>query len=97
MHCTARCNISHNFVDRLKEGIIYSIKDFTVLPNKDEYRIMKDDAYMIEFDGATTVRKASVKADGFVRHPFQLIDFDNLEPTYNNYLIGKVISIQYFV
>ncbi|GKB71783.1 hypothetical protein Tco_0933195 [Tanacetum coccineum] len=31
--------------------------------NKEEYRIFKDHAYMIEFDGATSMRKTSVKGD----------------------------------
>ncbi|GJU86966.1 hypothetical protein Tco_1294512 [Tanacetum coccineum] len=43
MHCTARSTIAHNFV-RLKEGVVYSIKDFVVQPNKDEYRVLKDSA-----------------------------------------------------
>lgn len=39
MHCYARSNIAHNFVG-LKEGGVYSIKNFIVHPNKDEYRII---------------------------------------------------------
>ncbi|KAL6554207.1 hypothetical protein OROMI_019880 [Orobanche minor] len=31
--------------------------------------------------------KALVKPDGFLRHPFQLVDFDTIEPTNNKYLI----------
>ncbi|GJX40662.1 uncharacterized mitochondrial protein-like protein [Tanacetum coccineum] len=50
----------------------------------------KNDGYMIEFDGATSIRKAFVKADGFVRYPFQLVDFDGIEPTDSNYLINVV-------
>nr|GEX40805.1 hypothetical protein [Tanacetum cinerariifolium] len=69
--------LSTNFIV-LKEGGIYSVKNFTVKPNKDEYRILKNDAYMLEFDGSTTIRKASVKADGFVKYPFQLQDFDDV-------------------
>ncbi|KAL6549374.1 hypothetical protein OROHE_008491 [Orobanche hederae] len=90
MHCTAKSNTAHNFVDKLKEGIIYYINDFTVLSNKEDYRIMKDSAYMIEFDGAASMRRSSVKPDGFVRHPFDLIDFDNLQPTNNKFLIDVV-------
>ncbi|GJW20637.1 replication protein A 70 kDa DNA-binding subunit C-like protein [Tanacetum coccineum] len=71
IHCTARSNVTHNFL-LLKEGGIYSIKNFVVHRNKEEYRIRKNDAFMIEFDGATSIRKAFVKADGFVRYPFQL-------------------------
>ncbi|GJV73893.1 hypothetical protein Tco_1493888 [Tanacetum coccineum] len=40
---------------------VYCIKNFVVQANKEEYRIFKDHAYMIEFDGATSVRKTSVK------------------------------------
>ncbi|GJT79887.1 reverse transcriptase domain-containing protein [Tanacetum coccineum] len=67
IHCTARSNVAHNFL-RLKEGGIYSIKNFVVHHNKEEYRIPKNDSFMIEFDGATSIRKAFVKADGFVRY-----------------------------
>ncbi|GJU69834.1 hypothetical protein Tco_1256093 [Tanacetum coccineum] len=56
-------------------------------PNKYEYRILKNDAFMLEFDGATTVRKSFVNTDGIVRYPFQLVDFDHLEPTNTKYLI----------
>ncbi|GKD63421.1 replication protein A 70 kDa DNA-binding subunit C-like protein [Tanacetum coccineum] len=71
----------------LKEGGIYSVKKFVVKPNKDEYRILKNDAYMLEFYGSKTIRKASVKAYGFVRYPFQLRDFDDIELSDNKYLI----------
>ena len=96
MHCTTKASISHNFVDKLKDGLIYSIKDFSVMENKDEYRVLKDSAFMIEFHGSTSVRKAAVKADGFVRHPFQLVPFDKLEPTGNKFLIGKVMIVKCF-
>ncbi|GKE50802.1 zinc finger, CCHC-type containing protein, partial [Tanacetum coccineum] len=69
IHCTARSNVAHNFL-RLKEGGIYSIKIFVVHRNKEEYRIRKNDTFMIEFDGATSIHKAFVKADGFVHYPF---------------------------
>ncbi|KAL6586368.1 hypothetical protein OROMI_001356 [Orobanche minor] len=89
IHCTAKGTISHNFI-RLKEGGIYSIKNFVVLPNKDEYRIRKDDNFMLEFDGDTTMRKALVKSDGFLRHPLQLVHFQKIETTANKYLIDVV-------
>ncbi|GKA95360.1 hypothetical protein Tco_0817398 [Tanacetum coccineum] len=50
----------------------------------------KNDIFMIEFDGATSIRKAFVKADGFVHYPFQLLDFDGIEPTDNKYLIDEL-------
>ncbi|KAL6542525.1 hypothetical protein OROMI_024127 [Orobanche minor] len=47
-------------------------------------------AYIIEFHGGTTVRKSLVKSDGFVRHPFDLIAFDDLQVTDNKHLIDVV-------
>ncbi|GJT56208.1 reverse transcriptase domain-containing protein [Tanacetum coccineum] len=89
IHYTTRKNVAHNFV-RLKEGGIYLIKKFTVHPKKEEYRIRKNNTFMIEFDGATTIRKPFVKVVGFVHYPFQLVDFDGIEPTNNKYLIDKL-------
>ncbi|GJS16021.1 putative reverse transcriptase domain-containing protein [Tanacetum coccineum] len=59
IHYTAKESIAHNFL-RLKEGGIYSIKNFVVLPNKDEFWILKHDTIMLEFDGETTVWKVSI-------------------------------------
>nr|GEX75397.1 hypothetical protein [Tanacetum cinerariifolium] len=89
IYCSAKVIMSHNFL-RLKERGIYSVKNFAVKPNKDEYRILKNDAYMIEFYRSTTIRKALVKANGFVRYPFQLQDFDGIKSSDNKYLIDKV-------
>lgn len=92
MHCYARSNIAHNFVG-LKEGSVYSIKNFIVQPNKDEYRIIKQDPYILEFDGSTIIRKVSVSPNGFVRYPFELADFDEIEPTNNKNLIGYTFCL----
>ncbi|GJR91634.1 reverse transcriptase domain-containing protein [Tanacetum coccineum] len=89
MHCTAKGNIAHNFL-RLKEGSIYSVKNFTVVPNKDEFRVIRFAEFMLEFDGETTVRKSFLKSDGFTHYPFQLVEIDELEPTKNKYLIDDV-------
>ncbi|GJU90261.1 putative reverse transcriptase domain-containing protein [Tanacetum coccineum] len=86
IHCTAKSTVAHNFL-RLKEGGIYSFKNFVVLPNKDEFRIFRHDMFMIEFDGETTARKVSADPHGFCRYPFHLIEFDQVEPTNNKYLI----------
>ncbi|KAL6585559.1 hypothetical protein OROMI_002203 [Orobanche minor] len=90
MHCTAKAKTAHTFVTKLKEGNIYTINQFAVIPNTEEYRIMKKSAYIIEFHGGTTVRKSLVMSDGFVRHPFDLIAFDDLQVTENKHLIDVV-------
>ncbi|GKD70889.1 reverse transcriptase [Tanacetum coccineum] len=89
MHCTAKGSIAHNFL-WLKEGSIYLVKNFTVVPNKDEFRLIRFADFMLEFDGETTVQKAFLKSDGFNRYPFELVEIDELEPTNNKYLIDVV-------
>nr|GEZ77560.1 hypothetical protein [Tanacetum cinerariifolium] len=86
VYCIARSNVANNYLKQ-KEGAIYSIKNFTVKPNKEEYRILKNVTIMLEFDGSTTIRKVFVKAEGFVRYSFELVDFDIIEPTNKKYLI----------
>ncbi|GJR53317.1 DNA helicase PIF1, ATP-dependent [Tanacetum coccineum] len=54
IHYTAKGNIAHNFL-RLKEGSIYSIRNFAVHPNKDDFRVVKHATFMLEFDGSTTI------------------------------------------
>ncbi|GKC97147.1 replication protein A 70 kDa DNA-binding subunit C-like protein [Tanacetum coccineum] len=89
IHCSARSNVAHNFI-KLKEGVIYCIKNFVVHPNKDEYRIRKYDVFMLEFNGATSARKSLAKGAGFARHPFQLVKLDSVELTDNKYMIDKL-------
>nr|GEX51678.1 hypothetical protein [Tanacetum cinerariifolium] len=82
-HATAQASIAHNFL-RLKEGGIYSVKNFVVQPNKDEFRIITNATFMVEFDEKTSARKAFVKFVGFIRYHFQLVEIDNLEPVVPN-------------
>ncbi|GJZ64159.1 DNA helicase PIF1, ATP-dependent [Tanacetum coccineum] len=86
IHCSAKSNVAHNFL-KMKEGRIYAVKNFVVVPNKDEFRIFKQDMFMLEFDGETTKRKVSADPYGYLRYPFRLVDLDKLEVTNNKYLI----------
>nr|GEX76605.1 hypothetical protein [Tanacetum cinerariifolium] len=82
-------SIAHNFL-WLKEGFVYLVKNFTVMPNKDEFRVIRFDDFMLEFNGETTTRKAFLKSKGFTHYSFQLVEIDELEPTNNKYLIDVV-------
>ncbi|GKC53455.1 reverse transcriptase domain-containing protein [Tanacetum coccineum] len=71
----------------------YLSTDFVICdskPNKDEFRILKNAPFIVEFDGETSVRKAFVKSDGFIRYPFELVELENLEVTNNKYLIDVI-------
>ncbi|KAL6558413.1 hypothetical protein OROMI_018763 [Orobanche minor] len=91
MHCTMKSNISHCFNDKVQEGSVVSMRYFTV-QKKDEYRIIKDNTYLIELNGSTSIRKATVNVGCFVRHPFRLMDFENIQPTERN-IIGYVANV----
>nr|GEY05554.1 hypothetical protein [Tanacetum cinerariifolium] len=52
--------------------------------------MQRNHTYMIELDGAKSMRKASVKSGGFVRYPFQLISLGSIKLTDNKYLIDKL-------
>nr|GEY32647.1 hypothetical protein [Tanacetum cinerariifolium] len=65
----------------MKESGIYAVKNFVVVPNKNEYRIFKQDMFMLEFDRETTIRNVSVDPHGYLRYPFRLVDLDQIEVT----------------
>lgn len=88
MHCMSRHNKSYKFVDRLQEGRFYTLTGCKVIPNRKEYRILKDSNFMIELDGSTSVKNANCDNDGFCRHPFQIMPIEELKPTENKYLVG---------
>ncbi|KAL6517891.1 hypothetical protein OROMI_033592 [Orobanche minor] len=89
MHCTMRSNISHCFIDKIQEGVVVCMRSFTV-QKRDEYRIIKDNDHFIELNGSTLVRKAGKQVGGFVRHPFQLMEFEKIQPTEKKYLIDVI-------
>nr|GEW95750.1 ATP-dependent DNA helicase PIF1-like [Tanacetum cinerariifolium] len=69
----------------------YLSTDFVICDSKDEFRILKNVPFIVEFDRETSVRKASVKSHGFIRYPFELVELENLEVTNNKYLIDKYV------
>nr|GEV19731.1 hypothetical protein [Tanacetum cinerariifolium] len=87
--CLTQGSIAHNLL-RLKEGSVYLVKNFTVVPNKDEFHVIRFTDVMLEFKGETTTRKAFLKSKGFTHYPFQFAEIDELEPTKNKYLIDVV-------
>nr|GEZ42354.1 hypothetical protein [Tanacetum cinerariifolium] len=87
MHATGRSNVAHNFL-KLKACEIYSVKNFSIQPNKDEFCFFKDAPFIVKFDGETSVRKAFVKSDGFIRYPFELVELENLKVTNNKHMIA---------
>ncbi|GJV38867.1 replication protein A 70 kDa DNA-binding subunit C-like protein [Tanacetum coccineum] len=99
MHSTMKSNVSHCFIDKIKEGNVVSMRSFTVQKNN-EYRILKDNAYLIELNGSTSVRKATTNVGCFVRHPFQLMEFEAIQPTEKKYMIdvtGYITNVGKYV
>ncbi|XP_071727957.1 uncharacterized protein [Rutidosis leptorrhynchoides] len=94
---TAKHNIAHHFITRLKEGSVYLLKDFEVVANRDEYRILRANNVIIQLQGSTYLdRQAIAVTDGYIRHPFDCIEIEDLVPTERKYLIdvvGRVTNV----
>nr|GEY80497.1 nucleic acid-binding, OB-fold protein [Tanacetum cinerariifolium] len=54
------------------------------------FRVLKNATFMLELDGSTIIRKVFVKLDGFIRFPFEMVDYEHLETTDKKYLIGMM-------
>ncbi|KAJ0496752.1 putative nucleic acid-binding protein [Helianthus annuus] len=89
MHCTARNNIAHYFFDKLKEGGVYLLKGF-VVQRTDQYRILKDNPFVIGLNGSTVVKKVDDAGSSFTRYPFLLTAFEELEPTEGKYFVDVI-------
>ncbi|XP_071728284.1 uncharacterized protein [Rutidosis leptorrhynchoides] len=94
---TAKSNVAHHFIPRLKEGSIYLLNHFDVVRNKVEYRTMKDNKLLIQFTGSTFLRKQPAREEAlFVRHPFSCVEMEDMELTSGKYVIdvvGRVINV----
>ncbi|XP_071713141.1 replication factor A protein 1-like [Rutidosis leptorrhynchoides] len=88
---TAKSNVAHHFIARLKDGVVYLLHGFDVIANRTEYRIMKDNSLMIELTGSTFLRRQSTSdTTGFTRHPFNCIELEDLEPTMGKFVVDVV-------
>ncbi|XP_071728567.1 replication protein A 70 kDa DNA-binding subunit B-like [Rutidosis leptorrhynchoides] len=88
---TAKSTVAHCFIPRLKEGSVYLLKNFEVVPNRDSYRILRDNKFLIQLQGSTFLRRQqSAGTAGYIRHPFACIPFESLEATDGKYLIDVV-------
>ncbi|XP_071699303.1 uncharacterized protein [Rutidosis leptorrhynchoides] len=94
---TAKSNVAHHFIPRLKEGSVYLLNHFDVVRNKDEYRIMKDNKLLIQLTGSTFLRKQPARDEAlFVRHPFSCVEMEDMELTSGKYVIdvvGRVLNV----
>jgi hypothetical protein len=88
MHCVAKNKIAHRFVDKLQEGGLYVLRDFVVVPNTENFRVIKDASHIIQLQWSTSVRKVTDDATKFNRYPFEFVAFDDLQPTDNKYFVG---------
>ncbi|XP_071695383.1 uncharacterized protein [Rutidosis leptorrhynchoides] len=95
---TAKSNVAHHFIPRLKDGFVYLLSNFDVISNRDDSRILKDNALMIELTGSTMLRKQpNVDTSAFTRHPFQCIQLEDLEPTLGKFVVGMISAVTQYV
>ncbi|XP_071739895.1 uncharacterized protein [Rutidosis leptorrhynchoides] len=68
---TARNTVAHFFISRLKEGSVYLLNKFEVIPKKGDYRLLRDNKVVIQLQGSTFLKKiSSDEHEGFIHHPY---------------------------
>ncbi|KAK9756946.1 hypothetical protein RND81_01G131900 [Saponaria officinalis] len=83
---------------KLVEGKIYVFKNFEVLPNKQEYRIVSDSKIMISLQFDTFVKVVNEEST-IPKHRFDFVPFHNLDNRRDNFsvLSGMLISSYYII
>ncbi|VFQ93036.1 unnamed protein product [Cuscuta campestris] len=98
IHASIKGSISHLFKKRIAEGSVYYIKNFNVVPNKAQYRVVGDNKLMIQLYPTTVVRSLSEDSLGIPtfaipNHRFYLLDFDKVESRMGEtYILTDVVG-----
>lgn len=86
-----RGNISHYFVSKVEDGNVFSLKNFSVVPNKENFRVRNSDEYVNELESFTVVKKIEVPVGEYTRFPFQLVPLEDIILNDSIYFIGAQI------
>ena len=78
IHATIRSNFVGLYHDFLKESDIFMIHNFTVKPNKDNFRVVSDSNTMLQLHANTTVEEIETDSSQTLRYKFDFFDFDKL-------------------
>lgn len=81
-------NLARRLNDKLKEGYIYFIKNFSVVPNREKYRVVVNNDFMLELNAETMVKRVDDDVSEIPRHAFEFVELDNLEPNANEHFVG---------
>ncbi|KAK9048858.1 hypothetical protein SSX86_032175 [Deinandra increscens subsp. villosa] len=79
IHARIPSNIRHVFTNTLREGHVYTISRFVVLPYETSYRPLRRDNF-VQFSRDTSVIASSMQSSHFRRYVFELVPFDKLKP-----------------
>ncbi|KAK9050845.1 hypothetical protein SSX86_030188 [Deinandra increscens subsp. villosa] len=79
IHARIPSNIRHVFTNTLREGHVYTISRFVVLPYETSYRPLRRDNF-VQFSRGTSVIASSMQSSHFRRYVFELVPFDKLKP-----------------
>lgn len=97
IHATIKNTFGHRFVGLLTEGGLYVLKNFSVVNNKEQWRVVGDNKLMIQFYSSTIVEEVQKDDGKILRHKFEFIAFHKIELRMDNHyvltdLIGRVAS-----
>ncbi|XP_056685338.1 uncharacterized protein [Spinacia oleracea] len=81
-----------HFRPKLTEEKIYTIRYFSVQPNKEQYRIVGDNKIMIQFFQNTVVRAVG-NIDKIPLHQFDCVQLQHLNKFVKNYSLPDVVGM----
>ncbi|VFQ64381.1 unnamed protein product [Cuscuta campestris] len=84
---------AHAFRNSIVEGIVYYIKNFAVVDNKNRYRVVGDNKVMIQLYANSTVKRLPDDTSNIPMHRFDLLPFDMVETRMNQeYILTDVVG-----
>ncbi|XP_074290962.1 replication protein A 70 kDa DNA-binding subunit D-like [Silene latifolia] len=97
VHASLRGEAAPKLRQKLVEGKIYIMKNFEVVPNKDEYRVVSDSKIMLNFQFDTFVKMVNEGENIIPKHRFDFMPFDLFDQRRNNFTVlsdifGRIVD-----
>ncbi|XP_021722587.1 uncharacterized protein LOC110690070 [Chenopodium quinoa] len=92
VHASIKGKFVQQFRSKLIEGKVYTIRYFSVVPNKNEYRVVSDNKIMIQFFQNTSV-KGVADNNKIPLHIFDFVQLQHLDKFCSNATLPDVVGM----
>ncbi|XP_021757484.1 replication protein A 70 kDa DNA-binding subunit C-like [Chenopodium quinoa] len=92
VHASIKGKFVQQFRSKLVEGKVYTIRYFSLVPNKNEYCVVSDNKIMIQFFQNTTV-KGVADNNKIPLHRFDFVQLQHLDKFHSNATLPDVVGM----